>query len=317
VSRRFVSQEQLKPERLVAYPNVDLGRFGWGQEKALGAEYLYEIEDVLVSPFSGVVWIPDGYILGESIGSLQKVLTFGNCLLDVIQKDGVQIDRRIIPCPVNWGYYHFFLEVLPRVITARQRFPDAQILIPSRAPGFVDEALGLLFDVESVLRLDEAVRVRSAVFASYSQFSGIPDNDDVSIVRAAFDFLRASSGTGRKLYVSRRNSARTLRNENEFERLFQEHDFEILLAEDYSLEKQIRIFSEASVVAGFHGAGVTNVLHAPPGCRVLELFRPDYVNSCFARLSSLLAHEHKLMECPVSEDSAPVPDGLERWLKGC
>jgi capsular polysaccharide biosynthesis protein len=44
-----------------------------------------------------------------------------------------------------------------------------------------------------------------------------------------------------------------------------------------SLREKARLLARAEVIAGPHGAGLTNILFAPPGCKVFEVFDPNHM----------------------------------------
>ena len=54
------------------------------------------------------------------------------------------------------------------------------------------------------------------------------------------------------------------------------------------MREKARLFAEAEFVAGPHGAGLTNLLFAPGGCRVLEIIDPAHVNVLYYSLADLL-----------------------------
>jgi capsular polysaccharide biosynthesis protein len=59
-----------------------------------------------------------------------------------------------------------------------------------------------------------------------------------------------------------------------------------------SLADQVELFSEAKVVIGPHGAGLTNIMFAPKGAIVIECFGDSYVNGCFWALANICGHRH-------------------------
>jgi capsular polysaccharide biosynthesis protein len=62
-----------------------------------------------------------------------------------------------------------------------------------------------------------------------------------------------------------------------------------------NFREQVELFSQAAFIAGAHGAGHANVLFAPPGCKVLDLFEPVYVNSCYWTMSLASQHDYWYM----------------------
>jgi capsular polysaccharide biosynthesis protein len=73
-------------------------------------------------------------------------------------------------------------------------------------------------------------------------------------------------------------------NEDAVEALMQAHGFACVSLTGMTLAEQIALFRGAEVVAGGHGAGLTNVVFCQPGARVLELATTDYPNACMASL---------------------------------
>lgn len=81
----------------------------------------------------------------------------------------------------------------------------------------------------------------------------------------------------RRLYVSRRDSSiRSITNESDVEELMTEFGFQIINNSTLSPDQQAKQFSEADVIVGPHGAGLTNAIFLPEGSVVVEL-RPSDV----------------------------------------
>ncbi|WP_207462028.1 glycosyltransferase family 61 protein [Azospirillum sp. SYSU D00513] len=77
----------------------------------------------------------------------------------------------------------------------------------------------------------------------------------------------------RKIYVSRRDaSIRRVSNEEALMEALAPHGFELICPGDLSFEDQIKVFSEAEIVVGPHGAGMANVAFMTPGTKVVEIF---------------------------------------------
>jgi hypothetical protein len=78
--------------------------------------------------------------------------------------------------------------------------------------------------------------------------------------------------------VSRRDAKphrRWADNEPEVETLFASRGFEIVSMGECPLQEQVRLFSSARVVAGVSGAGLADILFAPPGAHVITLISDE------------------------------------------
>jgi capsular polysaccharide biosynthesis protein len=81
------------------------------------------------------------------------------------------------------------------------------------------------------------------------------------------------------LFVSRRDSnLRVMHNEAELEEALRPLGFTTFVVGDAPVTEQIRAFSGARVIVGAHGAGLTNLIFAPPGAFVLEIATPGSVS---------------------------------------
>lgn len=97
----------------------------------------------------------------------------------------------------------------------------------------------------------------------------------------------------RRLWISRcRARNRRLRNEDEILALLAREGFEKVELEELTFREQVDVFSQAQVVAGPHGAGMTDLLFAPHGARVLEFFPPDFINPVFYSMANSQDQEY-------------------------
>lgn len=83
-----------------------------------------------------------------------------------------------------------------------------------------------------------------------------------------------SASRGRRLFISRRGSKRTLQNEDELAPVLEEFGFETVV----STEKSIRhSFSEAEIIIGPHGAALADIVFCNPGSVLIELTPPGHI----------------------------------------
>ncbi len=96
----------------------------------------------------------------------------------------------------------------------------------------------------------------------------------------------------RRLFIDRsRAKRRKLSNQKQIEPILKDYGFEIVRWEDYSMADQIRLASEAEVIAGPHGASLLNSLYCRPGAVLLEIFNPCWWDAITLRQSSLVGHQ--------------------------
>ena len=97
----------------------------------------------------------------------------------------------------------------------------------------------------------------------------------------------------RRLWISRgRARFRRLQNEEEILALLSREGFEKVELERLSFREQVDLLSQAGAVAGPHGAGMTDLLFAPRGIRVLEFFPPGFVNPVFYSMANSVDQEY-------------------------
>lgn len=91
-----------------------------------------------------------------------------------------------------------------------------------------------------------------------------------------------------RLYIDRRGSAqRRLINETEVVNALEAMGFVAIRLEEFSIDQQISLIRQAGVIVSPHGAGLTNIGFASPGCVVIELMMDAYLNWCFRRIAAL------------------------------
>jgi capsular polysaccharide biosynthesis protein len=254
--------------------------------KAFDERHIFRLRDVCVGPATGLCWLPEGPILGESVGSLIRLLGWDAAVLEEpLTKPRRRIEGTAIVLGGH-GYFHWLLESLPAALHALSEEPDATLLVAGDAPRYVREALDLLA-ARSVTYVDGPVVAERLVLVARDAFSGFVPREDVDIVRSSLlpsvAAGPASERTG--VYVSRRSSSRRLLNEPELEREVGRLGFDVVSFDDLSLSDQIRLSRDSRLMLGSHGAGLANLVFGERLQHLLELFSPDYFNDCYARLS--------------------------------
>jgi capsular polysaccharide biosynthesis protein len=70
-----------------------------------------------------------------------------------------------------------------------------------------------------------------------------------------------------------------------------------------SLQEQAETIASSDITIDHHGAGLTNLIYAKPGSRVLELFTRNYINVCYWTLSNQLGLDYYYL---IGESTNPM-----------
>lgn len=249
--------------------------------------------------------------------ALDRYLDVGN------QSDGLwpMLDHALSPRPiirvnkviVPWGtgsasYGDFLIHVLPKLARLLSAIPENErsefsVCLPFfHAQPWAVEYLGMLgISKNRILDGSGAVKVPAGstlVIGSGPQTRyGISHPKDIGqLLGQISSNLPATSGKPwRKIYVSRR-IGRKMANEDALTDGLLKRDFEIVRLEEMELMNQIRLFQEAHIIVGPHGAGHANIMWSASGSHLLEVFHPSWMHPCYAFLAGFRKiHYHCLV----------------------
>jgi capsular polysaccharide biosynthesis protein len=183
------------------------------------------------------------------------------------------------------NYYHWLVDALPRLAVLRAvGLPELPIVTPARCTSFQDGSLRSLGVTDRRLPFSGSrMFFDTLVWPSGLDPIGFPSPRTAAWLRHAFLDDLAPSSPQTRLYV--RRSSRTLGNEPEVSKVLDRFGLEVVQPETLPFAEQVRLFSQAELVVGCHGAGMANSVFARPGARILELFQPGYINLSIYRLA--------------------------------
>ena len=215
------------------------------------------------------------------------------------------------------NYYHWMVETVPKIRYLRA-FEEATaesvtVLVPDDALPFVDETLGLLGWPRSniVHATEPSYVVRNLVVPSYPERHA---SDFEWIRREVLETVSDGNGggDGNNVYVSRSNAIeRRVLNEEAVMDVLSGFGFSRYRLEERPLAANARLFAEADVVVGPHGAGLTDIIFAED-CTLVELFG-EKIKQPYELLADALGVAYEPMYCRA--DSADIVVDTER-LRG-
>ena len=256
-----------------------------------------------------VVDLAEGRIVGDlrlvvthnglAVGKLQSLIGSANPGKHyLLRTPRFRLSRRlpgvalVLGIPEATNYYHWMLNSAPRwkLLEAAGRTRDYDyVLLNASAPQFQADLLDRMgvplnkrlgCSTSSLLQFDKLVvpdmplpKFKVPGWAATWVRSLVPERDPKA---------------PRLLYVSRRAaSRRRLANEPDLEPRLKEMGFSIVQPERLGLVEQAKLFSAADCIVAPHGAGLTNVVFAPPGAHLVELFHPNAAAVCYQELALL------------------------------
>lgn len=113
---------------------------------------------------------------------------------------------------------------------------------------------------------------------------------------------------GRRLFISRSDAKyRYLANEIDIIPMLEKNGYSILKAAELSFKEQVVLFSNAQIIIGMHGAGLTNMIWMPKDSKIAEIrLEGDSHNNCYFSLASALnlKYYYSLASiCPMKNSS--------------
>lgn len=228
---------------------------------------------------------------------------------------------------LDTNYFHWIVEwcgQLEGLLRYREMAGcSPRLLVRKGSPRFVYESLELLGysrpDIVEWEPTRQAIPVRRLVVGSLP--TGCIGCSPRSLRWVRESFLRGAgvpheSRSGNLLlYIPRRCGGwRYVLNEDELIPRLERYGFQVVRPEDTSLRDQIRLFSQARLVAGLHGAGLTNLLFAP-GAAVLELLG-SYGDGLYYSLAAGLGQPYGCLQCEDENQNVRVdPDAFFRAVE--
>jgi len=216
------------------------------------------------------------------------------------------------------NYFHWLTDALPRVEIVRKLLPRAleevdAWLVPSGNPLVAETVAKLGIPADKLLTADSQTHWEASrlVVPSPPGMTGSVPAWVAEFLRKEFLASGTEGGFSKRIFVSRAGGAsRRILNEAEVMGCLGKLGFQAYRLEEMTFQDQIGLFRSAEVVVAPHGAGLTNLLWAPEGVKVVEIFSPNYVNVCYWLTAGRVNAEYTYL-CGKGD---PPPPGTDSHL---
>lgn len=267
------------------------------------------------------IWGSSGLVLDESKSPLIEPIWVENHLRYCPDPKGWRrwIPRRMAgrwySTMLFWGngYYHWICDVLPRLHRDLPSLDaETRIIVSSNLRDWQWRSLELLGVPRDRCVEFTGARPWRVEWLHHSTPLAMTGDHDAQGLLAMRQELLNRLGLNpegvpgpRRLYVSRgQRSERAIVNEAELLPALADWGLEVIRSEELTFDEQVRLFSEAGMVVGPHGGGLTNLLWCGKGSRLLEFFGTDSIRRCYWTLSRAVGMQHFCGVCPVEGDDS-------------
>jgi len=205
--------------------------------------------------------------------------------------------------PLWMGYYHWLIEMLPRLVGGEQYHEETgerpTLLVPPKLPSWARDLLSIFTKGKyDVVVLDEpAYNVNQLVLPTYPE----PSQEECSWIQSITAKYTPVPDFPNRIFISREGAnRRRIQNREALSTVLAEFDIEVVALEELPVPDQIRLFRGADLVVGPHGAGFSNIVFSDD-LAVLEIFG-DRKKTTFYRLAKILGHEYRHIQGKASRN---------------
>jgi capsular polysaccharide biosynthesis protein len=282
--------------------NAGKTTFIHAQEK-IQASALVEINNAYVSPF-GVVF-KNGLVVKESVYSMfsaqkQNLTFYKKILLNKVKN----IDGNCLVAHHAYyqNYFHFLLEIMPRMFVLKDKAPQLKLIINSNLPSFAKEYIAL-FNFKEIIYLqdDEIAKVQKIIFPTYLS-RGLAYNE--TVMKEMAEWLRNSlqnedhNSSPKRIFISRENAKyRKTLNESEVFEILKAKGFVKFDLENPGIREQAAFFKNAEYIVGSHGAGFSNLIFSRHCKLLIDLIHENHPQDCFYNLASIFDINYYYFQC--------------------
>ncbi|MFN8295942.1 MAG: glycosyltransferase 61 family protein [Chitinophagales bacterium] len=268
----------------------------------INASYLLEIKDAYISPF-GVVF-KNGFVVKESVYSMFKpnkqLLSFyKKILLNKVRH--ISGDCVVAHHAYYQNYYHFLLEIMPRLFVIKNEAHHLKLIINNNLPSFVKEYISL-FNFKEIIYLHdyEIAKAEKIIFPTFLS-RGLSYNEIVMremsnwLCEKLFDNNIFSP---ERIFISRSNAKyRKTENENEVFELLQKKGFVKFDLQEPNIRAQANFFKNAKYIVGSHGAGFSNMIFSKNCLLAIDIIHEQHPQDCFYNLASIFGVDYYYFQC--------------------
>lgn len=236
-----------------------------------------------------------GYLNSDAQKKQKWYFELDNSVIWVNNRDWILCDQKSIALfAMHYGYdgyYHWLVEILPGIVIFAKKYPNIAIrLLTPPLPIYALQSIDA-FNLQNVT-IEELQDIPIYINKVHvlSTVRGTAHTPDPYVAEVYKEIVPCISADRPRMliYASRLDAnRRVLKNEKELEIRLNEINVKPVIPGGMTFMEQVNLFSNADVVIGTHGAGLTNILFMKPGGVLVEIVADKFYNNCYQRLAQL------------------------------
>jgi hypothetical protein len=205
-------------------------------------------------------------------------------------------------------YFHWVTEGLAKILFLSNIGLQTCVMLPASYNNYnyIKESLEYFNIKYQILPSYQLTQAEEVYTVKFNYDPGNFDYRILALFRSKIKIKNSNNHTPKRIWVSRSNaSKRRIINEIALYPALSKYNFDIVYPEHLTFDNQVSLFQSADIIAGLHGAGLTNMLFMNTHSKVLEIRKKeDNLNNCYFTLASDLKHDYYyLLADPVGSNS--------------
>jgi capsular polysaccharide biosynthesis protein len=283
--------------------------------------WTYECPELRIYKFDAINLLPDSTLF-KIIFPLSLSFLFFRKRLRLHNAKGILVIRMkwkkiklkgkqpcvVVHDPWTKNYYHWITQALPRLLLVQQLNESFTLLLPEDHQSEFHLTSLKLLGIESwqpIERKDQYYYVHNLWYPTHDVQIGDYNDDIIRLLRNKLRKVSSSDEASKKIFIHRSHQkTRRIINEDIVLQTFLSFGFEVVEFEHLSFEEQILLAGQTKILAGVHGAGLTNMIFMPDHSTVFELTtKVDGDNYYYYTLSSALSHQYYYQVCNTDQEA--------------
>mgnify|MGYP002777179442 CR=1 FL=1 len=252
-----------------------------------------ELQDTLVHlptcvhRFEGVI-LRNGILDDRLFTHIKYLTVFLSLTWRSPRKAGTAV---LLGLPYIKNYFHWLVEILPRIqlVENDPAYDGVPWILPAQVPRYVREIISAAGYDDRVEYLASGTYQFEHLILPTTMSYGAGPNHPKELAWLRQKFLpQPMPQATRRIWVSRRDAqSRFLLDEDAILQRLASLGFELVCPGELDFAAKVKVFSEAQMIVGPHGASLTHVVFAPDNAGLVEIFPQDYFSNGFSQIAKL------------------------------